>query len=332
MSENYIAKSPEVSVIVATKEDRLEYLKKCLISLKEQEFRNFEVIVVSKRYPDILSNFFESERIIFIKEIGTTLGAARNQGVKSANGKLVTFLDDDAEAPSDWLKKILLKFDESPALSCLGGPHIGFTKESQNSTLKTACSMAFEAHLQKKYVGKSAIGKIAGCNVTYKRIVFEEIGYINENLRTCEDWDFQTRLAEKGYSLVFDPEISVMHHRGGLRHIFKGSSKSAPFYLSWKTLKLSRYESIFASFYLTNAAFFIIIIAFFFYPIFSLLTFVLVLCGYTIFTAIRTKTYNKKIFYFPIAILYTFARLIGFYYGLIKTLSQKLRRDKTSTA
>jgi GT2 family glycosyltransferase len=327
MAQNNVGtvESPAVSVILATKGDKLDLLKNCLESLKKQTFRDFEIIVVSKRFPIQLEDLFKSGNVRFIEENGSTLGAARNLGVINAKGRLVSFIDDDAEASADWLDKVNATFSRFPSLSCLGGPHFTPQDESEKNPLRYVEGSFGEAHLQNTYFDKSAIGKIAGCNVTYKKSVFQDIGYLNENLKTCEDWEFNRRLMEKGYSLRFDPEIWVLHHRQGLKHAFQGSSKSAPFFLSWKTFKLLRYDSLLASFYGTNFVFILLLIILFISPYFFALLFLLILVGYVTFTAVRTKTYNRKIFYFPLAILFTIARILGFYYGLIKYAALKLK-------
>ena len=274
---------------MATRGDKLGFLKNCVESLKKQTFRDFEIIVVSKKFPKQLEDLFESGHIRFIEEKGSTLGAARNFGVKNAKGKLVSFIDDDAEAPSDWLDKISMTFSRFPSLCCLGGPHFTSQDESGKNPLSLVEGLFFEGHLQKTYFDKSAIAKIGGCNVTYKRSVFQDIGYINENLRTCEDWEFHRRLVENGCSLRFDPEIWVLHHRQGLKHAFQGSSKSAPFFLSWKTFKLLRYDFFFASFYAMHSLFIMLIIILFISPYFFVLIFLSLLLGYIIIYAVTSE-------------------------------------------
>jgi len=222
------------------------------------------------------------------------------------------------------LDKISMTFSRFPSLCCLGGPHFTPQDESEKNPLKLVEGSFLEAHLQNTYFDKSAIGKIAGCNVTYKRSVFQDIGYLNENLKTCEDWEFNRRLVENRCSLRFDPDIWVLHHRQGLKHLFQNSSKLAPFYLSWKTFKLVRYEPLFAQFYATNLLFILLLVILFISQIFFVVLFLLLLVGYTIFTAVKTKTYNRKIFYFPLAIFLTIARILGFYFGLIKYAASKL--------
>jgi glycosyltransferase involved in cell wall biosynthesis len=326
VTENHLneVESPAISVIIATRGDKIKFLKNCLVSLKNQRYRNFEIIIVSKKLPKELEDLFESERIRFIKEKGSTLGAARNLGVINAKGKLVSFIDDDAEASVDWIGKISETFSRFPSLICLGGPHFTLQNKSEKNPLNYFQGLFFEGNSSKTYFDKSAIGKIAGCNVTYKRSIFQEIGYLNEQLRTCEDWDFNQRLVEKGFSLRFDPDIWVLHHRQGIKHAFQGYERSAPFFLSWKTFKLLRYDSMIAYFYATNFAFVLLLIALLISPLFFVFLFFSLLGGYVIFTAIRTHTYNRKIFYFPLVVIFTAARILGFYFGLVKYAGSKL--------
>lgn len=327
MTENKAnnVETPAISVIVATRGDKLEFLKNCIRSLKNQKFRNFEIIVVSKKFPKQLEGQFEGEHIRFVEEKGSTLGAARNLGVMNAKGNLVSFIDDDAEASVDWLDKISMTFSSFPSLICLGGPHFTLQDKSGKNPLNYFEGLFFEGNSQITYFDKSAVGKIAGCNVTYKRSVFQDIGYLNEKLKTCEDWDFNRRLVEKGYSLRFDPAIWVLHRRQGVKHAFQGSSKSAPFFLSWKTLKLARYESMIAYFYVTNLLFLVLLITLFISPLFFVLLFFSLLGGYVVFNAVRTHTYNRKVLYFSLVILFTAARILGFYFGLVKFAALKLR-------
>lgn len=331
-SEKTISKAvkPAISVVLATKGNKLVLLERCIKSLQNQSFRDFEIILVYKIFPEQLRELFETCNIVTLKENLSTLGAARNLGVKHAKGELVALIDDDCEASEDWLKKIYSTFLRYPSLVCLGGPHFTPQEESQKNPLRFVEGSFLESHMQKTHLDRSAIGKIAGCNVAYRKVIFEKIGYLDETLKSGEDWEFHRRLAENGYNMRYDPEISVWHHRQGLKHVFQTSSNMVPFFLSWKTFKYSKYESLFATYYLTSLlSLFLLITLFISTFIFSLL-FLFVLLGYFIFTAIRTKTYNWRIIYYPLAILITLVRLIGFYFGLSKYIAFKLHHQLTA--
>jgi GT2 family glycosyltransferase len=327
MPEKTIKKAvkPMISIVLATKGNKLVLLERCIKSLKKQTFQEFEINLVYSIFPKGLSELFETCNIFTLKENSSTLSAARNLGVKHAKGELIVFIDDDAEAPENWLNKIYSTFQQNPLLFCLGGPHLTPSEECEKKPLSFVIDSFMESWIRQRICfDRSAVGKIAGCNVAYRKVVFDKVGYLDETLKSVEDWEFHIRLAENGYSLRFDPEIFVWHHRQGLKHAFWGGSKMVPFFPSWKTLKYSKYESCFASFYLSNLLFLLLLITLFFSPfVFSLLL-SFSLLSYFIFTAVRTKTYSWRIIYYPLAILVTLARLMGFYFGLSKHIAFKL--------
>ena len=312
---------PVISVVLATKGNKLGMLESCLASLQNQTFRDFEVILVYTNFPKQLEELFQTLNVITLKENGSTLGAARNLGVKKARGQLVSFIDDDAEAPKDWLEKIDLAFKQYPSLCCLGGPHLTPQDEGKANPLRFVEGTLLENQLQKTYLNKSAVGKIAGCNVIYRKNVFEKIGFINETMRSGEDWEFHERLAEKNCEMRFDPTIFVFHHRQGLKHAFKNSSNMVPFFFSWKTLKYSRFDYSFAQFYLTNVFFLILLVFLFLSPYIFLFLFFISLLGYFILTAKRTRATGWSVAYYPLAVLLAMARVTGFYFGILKYIT-----------
>jgi GT2 family glycosyltransferase len=329
MSEKVIDKTvkPAISVVLATKGNKSVLLEKCIKSLQKQTFEEFEIILVYSMFPNGLGELFETCNIVALKESSSTLGAARNLGVKQAKADLVAFTDDDCEVPENWLETIYSTFQRDPSLSCLGGSHLTPLEERKKSPLKFAEGSFKESRMRAggTRFDRSTVGKIPGCNVAYRKAVFDKIGYLNETLRSAEDWEFNIRLAENGYSMRYDPKIFVWHHRQGLMHAFWASSNVVPFFLSWKTFKYSKYESVFAFFYLTNLLFpLLLLVTLFISPfIFSLLFSVLFL-GYFTFTAVRSRTCNWMIIYYTLIIPITLARLMGFYFGLFKHIVSKL--------
>jgi GT2 family glycosyltransferase len=318
---------PLISVVLATKGNKLMLLERCIKSLQKQTFKEFEIILVYSIFPQELCELLKSCNIFALKENGSTLGSARNLGVKNAKAEIIAFIDDDAEAPEDWLTKIYLTFQKYPSLFCLGGPNLTPPEESEKKPLSFVIGSFMESRMGHNVIlDRSAVGKIAGCNVAYRKTAFDNIGYLNEKLKTAEDWEFHIRLAEKGYSLRFDPDILVWHHRQGITHGFKGSSNSVPFFLSRKTLRYARYESFIASFYLSNLSFLILLVVLFLSPFVFLFLLFFFLLGHFIFTAVRTKIYDRRVLYYPLQILSTLMQISGFYYGILKRIVSYLSR------
>lgn len=112
-----------VSVVISTyTADRLEDVRQCINSLRQQTLKPKEIILVLD--PDErLIRFFKSRlppdiRIIVSDVYG--LSGARNKGVESASGEIVAFVDDDATAEEHWLKNLTRNFAD-PSVMGSGG-------------------------------------------------------------------------------------------------------------------------------------------------------------------------------------------------------------------
>ena len=85
-----------------------KYIEKCIFSLKEQTYKNFEVIIVDDGSKDE-SYYFANRAIdgdnrfrVFSKENGG-LSSARNYGIKFAKGEFITFIDSDDYVCKEYL-------------------------------------------------------------------------------------------------------------------------------------------------------------------------------------------------------------------------------------
>ena len=90
---------PKISVITSTF-NRSKRLKKTIDSVLNQEFKDFELIIVDDCSTDDTKKVIESyndDRIvpIYREENHGHDGKPKNEGLKIAKGEYITFLDDD---------------------------------------------------------------------------------------------------------------------------------------------------------------------------------------------------------------------------------------------
>jgi glycosyltransferase involved in cell wall biosynthesis len=118
----YVEDSELVSVIIPTF-NRLKYLLNTIQSIKDQTYKNVEIIVVNDNSTDedYYAHDFEDVTIIHLEKNSKELlgyvscGYVRNQGIKVAKGKYVAFCDDD----DSWLpNKLELQLQAMKKTGC----------------------------------------------------------------------------------------------------------------------------------------------------------------------------------------------------------------------
>lgn len=98
-----------------------KYLDKCLKSLVNQTFNDFEIIIVNDGSTDnsksIISNYQKKyNNIKLINQKNQGLSSARNNGVKEASGKYLLFIDSDDYVECNLLKEIDKEINEVEVL------------------------------------------------------------------------------------------------------------------------------------------------------------------------------------------------------------------------
>ena len=95
------------------------YLRKTVQSVLDQEFKNFELIIVDDGSTDgtlQVVEFFQDSRINVISQENGGASHARNTGMKAAKGKYVAFLDGDGYWYPDHLKMAYDFFRKHPGV------------------------------------------------------------------------------------------------------------------------------------------------------------------------------------------------------------------------
>jgi len=126
-----------------------EYVEKCLRSVLNQSYNNYEVIVTndgsSDRSGEIIDKIAsEDKRIIVIHQENTGVSSARNNGLENAKGDYIVFLDGDDWIEKDCLAKLAAKAKETDADVVVyeimieplkGEPFQGFVEQMDDSLI-----------------------------------------------------------------------------------------------------------------------------------------------------------------------------------------------------
>lgn len=207
-----MANYPFVSIIIPTVRTN-EILERCLESLAVQDYpkEQFEIILVS------LKPFFRKEERGIRTLHGIEFAHARNEGVKASRGELIAFVDDDCVMPKDWLSKAARYFQTSD-VGVIGGPALPFKKDAfryrVGGYLLTSLFVSGFASFRYKIPGKAQEAQeynLIAANNVLRRKVFEGVGGFDPTQALSEENDLYFRMKQKGYKLLFVPDVFVWH-------------------------------------------------------------------------------------------------------------------------
>lgn len=204
--------SPLVSIVIPCKEVDT-YTIECIEYCKRLEYQNFEIILL----PDLpIGHSIAGVKVIATGAVSP--GHKRNIGVKSSNGELCAFIDNDAYPRSDWLTNALKLFEDSK-VGGVGGP--GLTPEADGVMQKAGgyvLSSFMVGTLSSRYKKKNCFesSDIHSCNFIALKAVIERAGGWNEKYWPGEDTLMCLAIRKIGMKLVESSDVIVYHHRRSL--------------------------------------------------------------------------------------------------------------------
>jgi glycosyltransferase involved in cell wall biosynthesis len=193
---------PKVSIVIpAYNAER--HIEKCLLSLENQTFRDFETIVVDDGSTDGTREIASRYARVIDSADNLGVGAARNLGAREASGEILAFTDADVVLPGYWIEKIVRNL-ERHNVKCVGGGYCGSIGSS---------FMQRFAYLELAYRRKDIpefVNTLVSNNFACYREVFAEFGgfplkHKSEDLRL-------SYLIGRKYKIFWDRDNGVHHH------------------------------------------------------------------------------------------------------------------------
>lgn len=223
-----------VSIIIPNKDNK-DTLKKCIDSvLTKTTYDNYEIIIVENNSTqqetfDYYKELEKNSRIRVIKwEKGFNFSAINNYAAKSANGEYLLFLNNDIEVRSaDWIDGMLGNAQRKDVgiVGCRllypdntiqhAGVIIGIGGIAGHAFTNLPASRSGYMHRASTQVDYSAV--TAACMMISKKL-FEEVGGFEEKLTVAfNDIDLCLRVREKGYLVVYDAYVEMIHYESKTR-------------------------------------------------------------------------------------------------------------------
>jgi glycosyltransferase involved in cell wall biosynthesis len=185
------------------------YLRLCLDALSRSTFRDYECIVVDDGSTDGSAEVAR-QRGMTVLSTGQRRGPAyaRNLGARSAQGRLLFFIDSDVCVSPGTLQRLMDNFEREPELDAVMGSYDD-VPDSQDFLSLYKNLMHCYVHHNSRH---EACTFWSGCGAIRKSVFLEFSGFDESYDRPAiEDIELGYRLARANKKLVLDPTILVKH-------------------------------------------------------------------------------------------------------------------------
>lgn len=185
--------SKELISIIIPVYNAVEYLDRCLKSIRNQTYKIFECICVDDGSVDdskiILSNFVELDsRFKYIYQENAGPSAARNNGIDISTGEYITFVDADDYIDDDYLQNLLCGIIESDSdICCCGYNCILPNNQYKWNDFESSNNISRDLFLKQLLTGTGGItwGKLYKSELIKKNCIT-----FPNNINICEDQIF----------------------------------------------------------------------------------------------------------------------------------------------
>lgn len=243
----------QISVIIPVYNAE-KYLNKCIQSILEQSYKDYEIILINDGSTDSSGKICEKYAreyadVIVVQTKNSGPAAARKKGVECASGEYITFVDADDWLDVEMLEFLVLKAQEKSAdFVCLGHKEV-----DEDGKVKMISSQEFteltiteEAQMMLHLHGTRLIDSGPWAKLI-RRSLFVNIDFC-ESVTIGEDYFMVLQLLEKTSRLILCKEpmynrcirtTSISRSGYSERH-----KKAFEQYMSWRMYLLDRYPEL----------------------------------------------------------------------------------------
>jgi len=227
-------------IIIPVKELN-DNIQKCLIYISVQRHTNYSVFLLPNTYLHYSENTvvhgaeLSNDPYFFLlpcfpairdklniiptgkKSPAVKRDLAAFTGPSDNDCEILAFIDDDAYPAADWLSNANNILQNS-AIHGIGGPAV---TPDDDSFLAKASGIVFESffgggtcrYRYRPTGSQKKIDDFPSVNLLIRRDAFLASGGFDSNFWPGEDTKFCLDFTKAGYSLLYSPDVSVMHHR-----------------------------------------------------------------------------------------------------------------------
>ena len=175
----------KVSIIIPIYNSE-QYLEQCLMSIKNQTYPFYEVLMINDGSTDesisICEKYTKDKRFKLIDKENTGVSNSRNIGIKSAQGDFIAFVDSDDWCSTNYLETAIKNMEKCDLLC------FGYLKSYKNINKQIIISS--KENISSQILDANSIGGYLWNKIFKKEIIQKYHIKFNEKIHYCEDLVF----------------------------------------------------------------------------------------------------------------------------------------------
>jgi len=203
---NLLKKKPLVSIIVRIKNEE-KWITSCLNAIFDQDYKNFEVIIVDNNSSDHSRERAKRFKVKIINIKKFTPGKAINDGIRNSSGEIIVCLSGHCVPTSkNWLSNLIKDSSNSKIAGVYGRQEpFSFSSDLDKRDLINLFGLDKKIQIKDTFFHNA--------NSSFTRKMWKKFPF-DENVSNIEDRVWAEQVISAGLQIIYEPSASVYHHHG----------------------------------------------------------------------------------------------------------------------
>jgi len=194
----------KISAIIPTF-NRCEHISNAIKSIQNQTYQVDEIIVIDDGSTDKTREYLKDENIRYIYQENSGVSIARNRGIQEAKNEWITFLDSDDIWEENKIEAHFKMHQNKPTL---------FASYTDEQWINNGKVIKIKTHQKKEepsFLNSLRLCKIGASTFFCHKSIFSDIGYFDEALTVCEDYDLWLRILKEYEIKLIDEKLTIKY-------------------------------------------------------------------------------------------------------------------------
>lgn len=211
--------NPLVSIILVTYNGK-SCIDECLMSIENQTYNNFEVIIVdnnsSDGTPELINRQYPYAKLV-LNTVNSGYSGGSSEGLRHAHGEYVAVVNQDVVLDKDWLNQLVTMAEKYPKAGVIASNVLLY--DDPEIVNAYGNEVHFTGLVFSRFLGRSEnecrmeyITAPSGAAFLIRRNVIDDVGFIDEDFfMEYGDIDFVIRILLKGWQCLIIPSSKAYH-------------------------------------------------------------------------------------------------------------------------